>query len=79
MAKSSAKKKREKLIREGRRNPEESRSPFASADMRTRRTKTKDETLYRIKHKNHSLDDHHDGSFLFIKKTALLGLFFLFR
>ncbi|KAB2333478.1 hypothetical protein [Bacillus mesophilum] len=64
MAKSAAKKKREKLVREGRRNPEQSRSPFAGTDMSTRKTKTKNETLYRIKHKNHSLDEDHDGSFL---------------
>lgn len=64
MAKSAAKRKREKLVREGRRNPEDSRSPFASMDMRSRKTKTKTETLYRIKHKNHSADDR-DGSFYF--------------
>lgn len=65
MAKSAARKKREKLVREGRRNPEDNRSPFASADLRSRKTKTKTETLYRIKHKNHSAGDDRDGSFYF--------------
>lgn len=43
MAKSKAKKEREKLEREGRRNPETMRSPFASKydEMRTRTTSTK--------------------------------------
>ncbi len=52
MAKSAAKKIREKQIREGKLDVSSLRSPFASADLRTRRTKTKQETVHRIKHKN---------------------------
>jgi hypothetical protein len=63
MAKSKAKKTREKLVREGRRNPEDSRSPFIFADMRTRQTKTKKDYLYRNKNKNHSSPIGNDGSF----------------
>lgn len=72
MAKSKAKKVREKLIREGRRNPEENRSPFVFADMRTRRTKTKKDLLYQKKQKNHSTyNDISDGSFYYIKKNIM--------
>ncbi|GIP22601.1 hypothetical protein [Paenibacillus sp. J22TS3] len=63
MAKSSAKKHRDKLAREGRRNPEAGRSPFAFADMRTRKTKTKQEIKYLIKHKNRISAGGDDGSF----------------
>ncbi|MBP2239546.1 hypothetical protein J2Z40_000099 [Cytobacillus eiseniae] len=66
MAKSKAKKIREKLKREGKRNPEENRSPFAFADMRTRKTKTKKDLLDQKKQKNRSLSkDLSDGSFVF--------------
>jgi hypothetical protein len=64
MAKSNAKKTREKLVREGRRNPEESRSPFVFTDMRTRTTKTKKDYLYQRNKKNHSSQLGNDGSFL---------------
>jgi hypothetical protein len=60
LAKSKAKKLREKLVREGRRNPEASRSPFVFADMRTRKTKTKKDYLYK---KNQSPQIGKDGSF----------------
>jgi polyhydroxyalkanoate synthesis regulator phasin len=63
LAKSKAKKLREKLVREGRRNPEEIRSPFVFADMRTRQTKTKKDYLYRNKNKNHFSQKGNDGSF----------------
>ncbi|WP_254179251.1 hypothetical protein [Cytobacillus oceanisediminis] len=64
MAKSAAKKLREKAVREGKRNPECNRSPFANADMRTRKTKTKKEQLYRSKYKNRYSDENRrDGSF----------------
>ncbi|CAG9621468.1 hypothetical protein [Sutcliffiella rhizosphaerae] len=43
MAKSKAKKMREKQIREGKRNPEYGRGTYSLADMRTRTTKTKQE------------------------------------
>lgn len=64
MAKSAAKKLREKAVREGKRNPECNRSPFAYADMRTRKTKTKKEQLYRSKYKSRYSDENRrDGSF----------------
>jgi hypothetical protein len=66
LAKSNAKKTREKLVREGRRNPEDNRSPFVFADMRTRKTKTKKDYLYRNKNKNHYSNDGKDGSFFYI-------------
>lgn len=65
MAKSRAKKMREKIEREGRRNPELSRSPYAFTDLRSRRTKTKKDVLYRNKHKNQFSTDGRDGSFYF--------------
>lgn len=63
MAKSKAKKLREKLAREGRLNPELKRSQFAFADMRPRVTKTKKDHIYQFKHKNHQSQDGSDGSF----------------
>jgi hypothetical protein len=51
MAKSMAKKRREKLVREGKRNPSVNRGLFALADMRSRKTKTKSQKLTQIKHK----------------------------
>ncbi len=73
MAKSSAKKVREKAVREGKRNPECNRSPFVFSDMRTRKTKTKKEQLYRNKYKNrHSDESRIDGSFYgFLFKNSL--------
>lgn len=65
MSLSKAKKQRLKMAREGKRNPESSRSPFALQDLSTKRTKTKKEQLYREKHKNHSRDGGKDGSFYF--------------
>lgn len=64
MGKSQAQKKREKLVREGRLNPEINRSPFATLDLRTRRTKSKKDTLYRVKHKNRQPKQWENGSFL---------------
>lgn len=67
MAKSRAKKLREKLAREGRRNPEANRSPYAFTDLKTRRTKTKKDHLYQFKHKkNQSSHFGDDGSFYFL-------------
>ncbi|OZU89381.1 hypothetical protein CIL03_06600 [Virgibacillus indicus] len=63
MAKSKAVKHREKLAREGRLNPEVGRSPFTQLDLRTRKTKTKKEKLYRIKHKNRGPSKWENGSF----------------
>jgi hypothetical protein len=65
MAKSKAKKLREKLTREGRMNPEAKRSPFAFTDMRTRTTKSKKDHIYQFKHKNHQSHEGNDGSFYF--------------
>ncbi len=65
MAKSQAQKIRQKLIREGKRNPELSRSPFAFSDMRTRQTKSKHEQLNSSKYKNRIANYGDDGSFLF--------------
>lgn len=65
MAKSKAKKIREKLAREGNRNPKLSRSPFALTDLRTRKTKTKKDVLYRSKYKNHHSSKGNNGSFYF--------------
>jgi hypothetical protein len=64
MGKSNARKTREKRIREGRRNPENSRSPFALIDMHTRTTKSKKDLLYRRKHKNRNPKQWEDDSFL---------------
>lgn len=63
MSQSKAKKQRVKLLREGKRNPEESRSPFVFQDMRTRQTKTKKEKLNKQKYKNHFFDEGKNGSF----------------
>jgi polyhydroxyalkanoate synthesis regulator phasin len=66
MAKSKAKKLREKLAREGKMNPEAKRSPFVFSDLRTRTTKTKKDHLYQFKNKNHQSYDGNDGSFYFV-------------
>ncbi|MNZ60917.1 hypothetical protein D3C78_789950 [compost metagenome] len=68
MAQSRAKKMRQKLMREGRRNPEEGRSPFAFADLRSRKTKSKTELINSSKNKfkNHDSYNGDDGSFLFV-------------
>lgn len=68
MATSKAKKTRQKLTREGKRNPEAGRSPFATTDMRTRKTKTKLEQLNRSKYKNHASIYGDDGSFYLYEK-----------
>jgi hypothetical protein len=73
LAKSKAKKMREKIIREGRRNPETSRSPFVLADMRTRKTKTKKDYLYRKNRKNHSSHEGNDGSFYMQRNSIFLA------
>lgn len=63
MSKSKAQKQRQKLAREGRLNPEINRSHFASLDLRTRRTKTKKDHIYRMKHKNRLPKQWDNGSF----------------
>ncbi|EIE7092884.1 hypothetical protein LDQ24_001161 [Listeria monocytogenes] len=57
MAISKAKKKRQKLIRDGHLNPEIKRSPFALIDLSSKQTKTKKGYLYSKKRKNHQKDD----------------------
>jgi len=80
MAKSKAKKLRDKLAREGKLNPEAKRSPFVFTDMRTRTTKTKKDHLYLFKHKNHQSHDGNDGSFYFAAPSCkYLSNFILFR
>ncbi|WP_239254420.1 hypothetical protein [Listeria ilorinensis] len=66
MAKSKAKKQREKWIREGHLDPVMKRSPFHTLDLHTRITKTKKDKLYQKKRKNLSRYDSEDG-FLFVK------------
>jgi hypothetical protein len=76
MAKSAAKKFRDKAVREGKRNPESNRSPFAFTDMRTRQTKTKKDHLYTSRHKNRFSEEHRrDGSFYFVLKTFQPNVF----
>jgi hypothetical protein len=74
LAKSKARKYREKLSREGNRNPESNRSPFASYDLRTRKTKTKKDHMYQHKYKNQSFSDGYDGSFYFIRSFIMIRL-----
>ncbi|RKQ30787.1 hypothetical protein [Oceanobacillus halophilus] len=64
MTLSKAKKQRKKQVREGRLNPEINRSPYAQLDLRTRKTKTKKDNLYRIKHKNRLPQKGDNDSFL---------------
>ena len=74
MARSHAKKKRLKLMREGRMNPEDSRSPFAELDLSTRMTKTKKGIQYRRKHKNR-LPNHWDSdSFYYGQVTPVYSM-----
>jgi len=70
MSKSKAKKRREKLVREGKRNPLENRGIYALTDMRTRKTKTKKELLTQVKHKGRlSYENVEDKSpFYFVLK-----------
>ncbi|KQL44703.1 hypothetical protein AN963_25375 [Brevibacillus choshinensis] len=76
MAKSNARKHREKLEREGKRNPELNRSIFAFVDMNQRRTKTKVEKQNQQKHKRSLSFQSDDGLFYFcqaIKKIIVMG------
>ncbi|MDF2856298.1 MAG: hypothetical protein K0Q87_2149 [Neobacillus sp.] len=75
MAKSKAKKLRTKLVREGRMNPEEKRSPFIFTDMRTRKTKTKKDYLYQSNQKNHHSQEGNDGSLYLYIKYRFIGQF----
>ncbi|MFB7142887.1 MULTISPECIES: hypothetical protein [unclassified Bacillus (in: firmicutes)] len=77
MSKSRAKKLREKLTREGNRNPELSRSPFSMLDLNTRRTKTKQEKLNQVKHKKQSFgkDDFQKDCF-YLRTNSLIFLLY---
>jgi hypothetical protein len=79
MAKSNAKKLREKLTREGKMNPEERRSPFVFSDMRTRATKTRKDHLYQFKHKNHQSHEGYDGSFYLLVSVKCFTRALLFK
>ncbi|MEA3320475.1 MAG: hypothetical protein U9Q88_10635 [Bacillota bacterium] len=48
MAKSKAKKLRDKQVREGKRNPENGRGTYALANLTTKTTKTKKEKLNQL-------------------------------
>ena len=77
MAKSKAKKLREKLTREGKMNPEVKRSPFVFSDMRTRATKTRKDQIYQFKYKNHQSQEGNDGSFYFVVNAKCFKMTFL--
>jgi len=77
LSKSNAKKRREKLVREGKRNPSEKRGVYALTDMRTRKTKTKKEINSQVKHKGRlSYENFEDKSpFYFVSnENGLIGL-----
>ncbi len=68
MSKSKAKKHREKRVREGKRNPALNRGVYAMADLATRKTKTKQESIQRQKHRRF---DESDDVFLVWLKISL--------
>lgn len=70
MGNSKAARQRKKLVRQGRLNPEINRSPFALLDLRTKKTKTKKDRLYKDKHKNRYPRISDSDSFLLIAQTA---------
>lgn len=62
MSKSKARKHRENLVRNGQRDPQNSRGIYALENLRTRKTKTKREKLNQHKHKGRLSDlNHHDN------------------
>lgn len=75
MSRSSASKKRLKAVREGKRDPLLSRSPFANHDLRTRTTKTKQDVLNRSKYKNRISCGGDGGSYLFCPGSMSCGIF----
>ncbi|KUP09689.1 hypothetical protein Q73_02080 [Bacillus coahuilensis m2-6] len=66
MAKSKARKQREKLIREGRQDPVDNRSPFSQLNLCTKKTKTKKDVVYSRRRTNLE-SDHPSSSFYFCK------------
>ncbi|GIO39647.1 hypothetical protein J41TS12_45080 [Paenibacillus antibioticophila] len=79
MARSSASKKRIKAVREGKRDPLHSRSPFANQDLRTRTTKTKQDVLNRTKYKNRISYEGDSGSYLFCPGSMSCGIFVMVK
>lgn len=80
MAKSKAKKYREKLEREGKRNPENGRGVYALANLTTKKTKTKQEKLqqlYKKERQSRYLDDRGEKSFFYfcIFKQTIQDIF----
>lgn len=68
MAKSKARKLRDRMVREGYRDPSSGRGTYALQDLTTRKTKTKKETLQKIYKKqrhSHVLYNENDRCFLF--------------
>ncbi len=65
MGKSNARKQREKVVREGKRDPSLNRGIYAMANLSTRRTKTKKEALQQQYKKTHRFHYESDESFLF--------------
>lgn len=77
MAKSRARKIREKRMREGKRNPANNRGAYVFADMQTRKTKTKNEIMYQDKYGELPKVDRNetDGSSIFVKEEFSLYYF----
>ncbi|MFD1637278.1 hypothetical protein [Evansella tamaricis] len=72
--KQSAKKLREKLVREGKRNPELSRGIYALADLRTRQGKNKKDRSYQEKHKSrfsHEGNGDNDSFYIVDRSNAI--------
>jgi len=73
--KVSSKKKRQKLVREGSRDPAQNRSVFASAAMYKfmgqQAGKNKKDVLYSTKHKSDYRDNKDDGSFFICEKSPI--------
>ncbi len=65
MGKSNARKQREKVVREGKRDPALNRGIYAMANLSTRRTKTKKEALQQQYKKTHRFHNESDESFFY--------------
>ncbi|AQY50414.1 hypothetical protein PWEIH_00110 [Listeria weihenstephanensis FSL R9-0317] len=65
MAKSNAQKQREKWIREGKLDPRVKRSPFASFDLRSKTTKTKQERINQKKYKHSYSNEERENAYIF--------------
>lgn len=74
MAKSRARKIRDKMVREGRMDPAKMRGIYALADLGTRKSKTKHEKMYQRKYGElPSIDKNQldDSSFYFRKNNTV--------